>query len=164
MTTISQKRREMHRLVMRRLQLAGWQTSIRPAVEAVKHAWLQQLFGVESSKQLDETQLDIALREVETLTVRKPESDIAQMSMAQRSRIIRLGKYVLGKHYGIDWFWPKLRLWTEDYNNGRKVYGVDITGRAVSRLNDLSRSEAVHVIRVMEAIEFRLVRKGAIST
>lgn len=156
--TPTQMRRTLHQRLLRRMHMAGWAITLRPAVEAVKRQFLQSLFGVESSTELNSTQLAIALKSINELALSTPASDVAQMSLAQRSRIIRLGKYVLGKHYGDDWFWKKLPEWTEEYNDGRKILDRHVTGRKVRKLDHLTVSEAVYVIRRLEQIEFRLAR------
>lgn len=61
------------------------------------------------------------------------------ITVRQRKSIIRLGRYVLGEHYGKDWFWKKLNEWTKK-----------------SKLDDLTVAEARYVIERLEKIEKRL--------
>lgn len=61
------------------------------------------------------------------------------ITVRQRKSIIRLGRYVLGEHYGKDWFWKKLNEWTKK-----------------SKLDELTVAEARYVIERLEKIEKRL--------
>jgi hypothetical protein len=157
----SQKRKALHRELLKRLDMAGYQTSRIDIVRAIKSTWLQGLFGVTSSKEMDDAQLDVALLEVLILTLSVPtDSSVRKMSMEQRRCIIRLGKYVLGPKYGDGWFWRKLPEWTVDFNTQTGTPSGDGRIRKVTRLDDLTMAEAVYIIRVMEQIEFRLKSGG----
>ncbi len=156
MTELGQKRMKLHSRIVHVMQRANYQTSYAPAVKAVKRAYLQNTFGVDSSTLLDDEQLNLAITAwTHHLKIAEPQDAFFSVPTGNEfNKIVRLGKYKLGKVYGDDWFWRHLPDWSlETYST---VDQTQYPARKVRTLKQLSRAEAEHIIRKLEQIEYRV--------
>jgi len=160
------KRVRLHNLLVAKMHKAGYQTHYKPVVVMMKREFLKKYMGVVSSKELEGDAIDQAYKHLLNLAIKEPDakaSEILPLSIEQRKKIIRIGRYVLGKHYGDDkWFWAKLPVYVMDFHAGEihKETGIALSTRKVRKLDDLTRAEAHYVIQRLEAIEYNITCGG----
>jgi hypothetical protein len=159
-------RNNLHKLLLTKMRAAGWQSSGKHIVETVKRAYLQKYCGVYSSTELNTEQLTQAIETLRVIAINKPTHwDHKPLTVAQRNCIIRLGKYVIGKQYGDDWFWQFLPKAIHEMYQGviDTETGVDMSRRCVTRIHDLTEFEADYIIKRLMKIEERMHQMKATS-
>jgi hypothetical protein len=160
---ISLLRRQLHRLLIIKMNRAGWQTHFTPAVTAMKRQFLLRYCGVYSSKDLDAGMCEFAIEQLRDVAISAPRNiHHKRPSVDQRKRVVRLGRYVLGAVYGQNWFWKKLPEWIGELYDGQTdpETGEDLSKRRVRQLENLTSYEAWYIIQRMEKIEAKLHHEG----
>ncbi len=161
--SVSLLRRQLHRLLIIKMNRAGWQTHYTPAVTAMKREFLRRYCGVSTSKDLDAGMCLFAIEQMQSLAISPPRNiHHKRPSVDQRKRVVRLGRYVLGSVYGQNWFWKKLPEWIgELYQHATDPEtGEDLSKRRVRQLENLTSYEAWYIIQRMEKIEAKLHHEG----
>ena len=156
-------RQQLHRLLMLKMNQAGWQTHFTPCVQKMKREFLMRYVGVTSSKFLDAEMCELAITRLKEIAVSTPRhAQHQRITVQQRKAIVKLGRYQLGKVYGDKWFWAQLPVWVKEFwvDVFDEETGTDLSQRFVHRIDDLSVSEARYVIQRMEKIEYQLAREG----
>ncbi len=156
---VSLLRQRLHRLLIEKMNRAGWQTAYLPAVVAMKRQFLTRYCGVSSSKDLDSAMCDYAIEQLRGISIAEPQWPVHQRpTVDQRKKIVRLGKYRLAPVYGEAWFWKKLPEWIHEYHQDEidPATGIDLSKRRVTSINMMTRAEAWYIIQRLEKVEARL--------
>ena len=161
-------RQQLHRLIIKKMREAGWQTSYGPGVKVVKTAFLYALFHTHTSKLMEYPDLEKAITTLQATGVQPPQLPaFCVATMEQHKAIVRIGKYVLGAHYkDPQWYVGKITEWVTDYYNGvtDEGTGINLSIRRVTSPSQLTKTEAAYIIRCLEKVEFTLHRSGKIYT
>lgn len=160
---VSMLRQRLHRLLIEKMNRAGYQTHFVPAVALMKREFLQRYCGVTTSKDLDAGICEYAIEQLQNIAISQPRNvQFKRPTIKQRKALVRLGRYVLGAVYGDGFFWKKMPEWiAELYADAKEMYAdVDLSKRTVHRLDNLTSYEAWYIIQRMEKIEVKLHEEG----
>ena len=160
---VSLLRQQLHKLLVQKMDRAGYQTHYLPAVVMMKAEFLKRYCGVVSSKNLDAAMCEYAIEQLQSVTIAMPrKAQHKRPTIQQRKKIARLGKYVLGAVYGDQWFWKNLPEWIAELYLGAtdSDSGIDISKRTVRKIDNLTQYEAWYIIQRMEKIEAKLHKDG----
>ncbi|MCZ7556812.1 MAG: hypothetical protein M5R41_10475 [Bacteroidia bacterium] len=162
---VSLLRQQLHKLLVAKMDRAGYQTHYLPCVVQMKQEFLKRYCGVTSSRQLDAAMCEYAIEQLQSVTIAMPrKAQHKRPTIQQRKKIARLGKYVLGAVYGDQWFWNNLPVWIGELYAGATDLesGVDISKRTVRKIDNLTQYEAWYIIQRMEKVEFKLHKDGRV--
>ncbi len=151
---------KLHKILIRKMRDAGWQTAYAPGVKRVKMEYLNRRFGVRSSKALEYADLEQAITDLQNTAISPPpHQEFAVPSVQQYAIITRVGRYVIGAYYGNQsWHIKKIGEWITEYYKGvtDPETGLDMSFRKVHTPAQLTKQEAAYIIRRLEKVEYRL--------